>query len=878
MENTIFLLYLKKAAEGSGMENTDTNSMKGTRILLVDGHGLAYRAFYALPPMNAPDGLPTNAVLGFMNMLLKAMDEWHPGGAAIFFDPKGPTERKKIYEAYKGGRRPTPEDFKAQMPYIMELASAMGFPVFTRDGVEADDMIAATATAAECGGFEPMILSADKDLLQVLSGRVKMARPSKGISEFKLYDEDIFREEYGFPPAAMADYLALVGDAVDNIPGAPGIGDKTARDILARFGSLDGIYGSLGELPNGVRGKLERGRESAYMSYDLVIPRDTEAVPVCDMLNRRVKRGEAARLCVRLGLKKLMDRLGLSEEDAAPETSGDAGTGIIINEENSVSGVYGVSSVPAMSPVDDVLSNDELALSCGPDGTFLLTAGDGSWTECEAAARIEAWLAEGGNGENGGKKLLLSGYRGWCGRMPFLARRPEAILDAELANYFFHPDARRSLGDPSGMELHALWGGFMSNELAGNMLSVMREIDAPLTPVLIDLGNRGLGVDIGSLRRLDAELGVRIAQIEGEIFRAAGGPINLNSPKQVGDLLFERLALPVIKRTKTGYSTDVGVLEELSRLPAPYSEIPSRMLEFRECSKMASGFVQPFIKHASESRDGRIHSTFLHTATGTARLASRDPNIQNLPVFGDWAVKFRRSIVPERSDGVFVAADYSQIELRVLAHLSGEERLIDAFNGGRDIHRETAALVFGVSPDEITPEQRRFAKTVNFGLIYGMGAYGLASRMGVGRAQAAEFVDRYFSVLPMVKSYLEGSARAARAAGYTLSIFGRIRPLGEVSTTEGRGGGSIDRVAVNTPIQSAAADIAKIAMIRLHDALADRPGARLVLQVHDSLVCETSESDADEVEALLVYIMEGVKSIDIPLKADPKRGRSLEGV
>jgi DNA polymerase-1 len=303
------------------------------------------------------------------------------------------------------------------------------------------------------------------------------------------------------------------------------------------------------------------------------------------------------------------------------------------------------------------------------------------------------------------------------------------------------------------------------------------------------------------------------------------------------------------------------------------------MLEFRECSKMSSGFVQPFIRHAESSPDGRIHSTFLHTVTGTARLASRDPNVQNLPVFGEWAEKFRRTIIPTDGNKIFIAADYSQIELRVLAHLSGEDRLIEAFKNGQDIHLETASWVFDLEPEQITPEQRRFAKTVNFGLIYGMGAHGLASRMGIQRHQAASIVERYFAALPKVKKYLEQSARDAGARGYTSSIFGRIRPLKEVSTTEGRGGASIDRVAVNTPIQSAAADIAKIAMIRLDRTLTENyPDTQLVLQVHDSLICETPQEKADEMERLLVETMEGANFIDVPLRADPKRGRTLADV
>jgi DNA polymerase-1 len=829
---------------------------KPKNYLLVDGHGLAFRGFYALPGMNAPDGTPTNAVLGFFNMLMKAMDEWRPDGVGLFFDPKGPTARDAMYKEYKEGRQPAPEDFKAQMPVILELAETLGFPVFIRDGTEADDMIASTALALEKEGHGTLIFSADKDMFQVLRGGVKMARPSKGVSEFKLYDEKIFMEEYGFEPAAMADYLALTGDSVDNIPGVKGIGDKTARSLVSSYGSLDGIYAALGAISESVRKKLESGRDAAYMSRSLVVPLPVEAADSGAMTMRPPRETEARALLGRLGMKKLAERFNLAG-DAVQEISVSRPARENAGAEQAEEAEW-----------SEILSRDRLVLTSAPDR---LTARDGKWksvTDC--AERLEEWL------KRPDSELILSDYGEFCARFGFLAKYGDKIRDTVLADYFYHPDAgsHRALDDAG--EIWDAWEAFRSGRFGDDMIGVMKKIDAPLVPVLSKLGGRGLRADRDALRRLDAELASKIARTETEIYEASGGVINLNSPKQVGQLLFERLGLPVVKKTKTGYSTDVSVLEELSRLPEPLCGIPLKLLEYRECSKMSSGFVQPFIKHASSSRDGMIHSTFLHTATGTARLASRDPNVQNLPVFGEWAEKFRSAIIPKDADSVFIAADYSQIELRVLAHLSGEERLADAFRQGRDIHLETASWVFGLKPGEITPEQRRFAKTVNFGLIYGMGAHGLASRMGIPRHQAAEIVGRYFEALPKVKIYLEKSAKEAKAAGFTRSIFGRVRPLAEVTTVEGRGSGSMDRVAVNTPIQSAAADIAKIAMIRL-DALLDEkyPGTSLVLQVHDSLICETPASRADEMERILADVMEGVNYIDVPLKAEPKRGKSL---
>jgi DNA polymerase-1 len=860
------------------------NVAKKERLLLVDGHGLAFRGFYAIPEMNAPDGTPTNAVMGFMNMLMKAMDQWKPDMTALFFDPHGPTARDAMYAAYKEGRAPVPESFKPQMPLIMELSRALGFPVLVEDGTEADDLIAATAVAAAGEGLDVIILSADKDLLQILRSGVTVARPAKGITEFKLYDEKGFTEEYGFRPRAMADYLALVGDSVDNIPGVQGIGDKTARSLLAAHGTLDAIYAALGTFTESQRKKLESGRESAYMSYGLVVPQDVNPVPIGLLRGREADADASLSLCVRLGLRRLISRLGLDASDA-----GDGGAADVPAARDEPARCQAGETMLRASDAGAVFKEATLVLADSPD-MLMTPSGESVPLTGETMPAFMSWLSS----ETADKNLVLAGYGAWLQKLPVLAAHPEMIRDVEIAHYFLHPDAKSHglefisgaqgirADIPGAVQVLELWRGFAADRRASSMESVMKEIDVPLVTALATLSANGIYADPGMMRRLDDELKAHISETEREIWSAAGGVINLNSPKQVGELLFERLMLPVIKKTKTGYSTDVSVLEELSRLPAPLCDIPRKMLDFRECSKISSGFVMPFLKHIASSSDGRIHSTFLHTATGTARLASRDPNVQNLPVFGEWAVKFRQAIKPGEYDGaqrIFVAADYSQIELRVLAHLSGEERLLDAFRNGRDIHLETASWVFGVPAEEITPEQRRFAKTVNFGLLYGMGAHGLAERMGISRPHAAGLVDRYFSALPRVKDYLDESAKEAKARGYTVSALGRIRPLAEVTTTEGRGGSSISRVAVNTPIQSTAADIAKIALIRFQ-ALIERdcPDTLLVLQVHDSLICETPPAKAAEIESLLVETMEGVQCIDVPLKAEPKRGNSLAEV
>ncbi|OUO94664.1 DNA polymerase [Cloacibacillus sp. An23] len=843
-------------------------------LLLIDGHGLAFRAFYALPQeLSAPDGTPTNAILGFFNMMLKVLDEWPVEGLGIFFDPKGPTRRHELFAEYKQTRKPTPESFKAQMPLIIDLCRAMGFPVFSRDGVEADDYIVSTAKACAASGWDVKILSADKDLFQAIGSGVSVIRPSRGVTDFGLYDEESFREKYGFEPPLMADYLALVGDTADNIPGVSGIGEKTALDLVGKFGRLENIYENLESVPKARRGKLEAGRDAAFMSRVLVVPQETEPASEDELIPKGPEMNELFALCSRLGLKKIFSRFG--DEPETPKTEAAAAPSAGAQEEAELA---------------SLLEAGELAVTpAGPDGgsLFFAAAADGRLARLDLNAEsdravFEEWTKRG--------RLLLCGLRETLSAYPgFPLPERGKIYDVEAAHYLLHPDRAgaagmaRTFGEPelSGARLaprlfayrDALGPGIEKYGLA----KVMEEIDMPLAPVLAKMHLAGIRADTKMLEDLGGKLSASIEETEAAIKDYVGAEINLSSPKQVSELLFGKLMLPPLKTTKSGgaYSTSIVVLEELARLPEPMCAVPKMLIKLREESKIYTAFVQPFIKY---SRDGGgvIHSTFDHLATGTGRLASRDPNVQNMPVFHEWADKFRSCFKPRRDDGVFVAADYSQIELRVLAELAGEEKLIQAFSDGRDIHLETASWVFGLPAGEITGEQRRFAKVVNFGLLYGMSAFGLAQRLGVPRPTAQQIVDRYFSVLPRVKGYITESVAEAKERGYTRSLFGRIRPLAEVSTAEGRGSSALNRIAVNTPIQSAAADIAKIALFRFDAALAEKfPDARIVLQVHDSIVCECAERDKEAVKELLVGTMEGVRAMSVPLKAEPKIGKSL---
>lgn len=858
--------------------------MKKT-MLLIDGHGLAFRGYYALPDtLYAPDGTPTNAILGFTNMLTKCLDEWLPDGVGLFFDPKGPTRRNEMFDKYKDGRKPTPEPFKAQLPLIIEISRAMGIPVFVRDGVEADDYICSTAKQAAGEGWQVKILSADKDLFQILGDDVLVIRPTKGISEFTTYDPAYFQKNYGFEPCLMADYLALVGDAVDNIPGVAGIGEKTAKELISRFGCLEDIYEHLDELTPAKRKKLDAGRERAFMSRDLIVPQQVESVPIGELRITEPDSEVLRELLERLSLNKLMSRFGYPKK-AQPKKTGPAHSlgqiPLSLRETEDEEEIkYAETAEIKSCPLDEILEQKELALINGEE--LLLAARDGRVCELGlGASDLEKWKKWCASGI-----LTLYSLRGLLVSRDLPLPEIKNIHDVEVAHYLLHPDRggrdiKKTIGHELpvgaglGVELFGLYDRFMAQIKDFGLEKLMDEIDMPLCFTLAKLQRTGISVDCEGLERLESELESEIAAVEGVISAKAGETINLNSSKQVAFLLFEKLGLPPIKKTKTGYSTDVSVLEELAKLPEPLCDIPAKILEYREQSKILSGFVQPFLKLAG-APDGKIHSTFDHLSTGTGRLSSYDPNVQNMPVFGRYASKFRDCFIPSAKDRIFVSADYSQIELRVLAHLSGERKLTEAFESGRDIHTETASWVFDKPADEVTPEQRRFAKVVNFGLLYGMGAFGLAQRLGIARMQAAAMVEKYFSVFPGISAYLNESVAEAKKAGFTRSIFGRIRPLKEVATTEGRGNSPLDRVALNTPIQSAASDIAKLALIRFSDAAEKKfSDARVILQIHDSIVCECAEKDADKIEKLLVKAMESVDVLSVPVRVEAKRGKSL---
>lgn len=847
------------------------SELKKRKILLVDGHGLAFRAFYAIRELNAPDGTPTNAIVGFFNMFQKIKDEWGPDLYGVIFDAPGPTFRHEAYEEYKASRKPTPPEFKAQLPHILELLDVMGVPVIMREGVEADDVIASSACAAAEQGMETLVLSSDKDILQILDRDVQVLRPVKGISSFTTMDGGSFAQEYGFPPSSMPDYLALLGDAVDNVPGVPGVGEKTAKRLLADYGTLEGIYDNIGELKGALKARLLDNSALAFSSRELTrLLCDTEE-DLAVFEPRPVQMERFLEKCRSLGLKSLASKYS-GRESHRPE---DELRASVAPGGESFGGVVIMPVIEGRYP-----------LHLTPQGILLREKG-GKEVRSVASGDYDSLFARLSETRD---PVLMPDFKeaAACFGPSFIPL--ELVRDFKTAHYLLHPDA--SLHTPEAvidgyatnlpaeerMGLLAGEYGRMSERIEDypQLGKLMLELDIPLVPVLVEMERYGISCSSEMLRTLETDLSGRISGIEEEIASKAGERINLNSPKQVAQLLFEKLGLPPAKKTKTGYSTDISVLEGLSALGPPFDETPKLLIEHRELAKMLSGFVQPLAR-AAESEDGVIHGVFEPAVTGTGRLSSRDPNLQNLPTFGEWARRVKESLTPHGEGRMFVAADYSQIELRILAHLSGDRRLLDAFASGRDIHTETASWVFSTEPALVTPELRRVAKMINFGLLYGMSSFGLAQRLSIGRQEASSIIGRYFGALPGVKEYLEAGFNEAKERGYTRTIAGRIRPLDEVSTGP-RDRDALRRVAVNTPIQGSAADIARRAMIDFSRRFSGESSVRLVLQVHDSLVCECPIDIASEVEADLVRIMEVAATLSIPLKAEAKRGLNLSEV
>ncbi len=865
------------------------------KIVLIDGHSILNRAFYGLPDLTNAEGLHTNAVYGFLNIMFKILEEEKPEYLAVAFDRSEPTFRHERYAAYKGTRKPMPTELREQVPLMKEMLTAMGICILEHAGWEADDILGSLARLSEKQGMQVSLISGDRDLLQIATDKVKIRIPKTkgGKTEIEDYYAKDVEAAYGVTPTQFIELKALMGDTADNIPGVPKVGEKTAQELMKQFGSLDGIYEHVEEVSKkSIRESLQANKDLADLSKELATIKTD-----CDLdfsyENAKAEgyfTKEAYALMKRLGFKNFLGRFNEEEsqgessftekfkkvtvkaeaEKAFAEaiTAGKAGffrlsTGIALcyNTEN----VYFIDTdcMPKEETAERMLTLSEKAeiSVCDIKKQYDILAKDG--TERYFDILIAAYLlnplkndydTESIAGEHLG--LMIPG------RTEVFGKKTEEAVYAE---------------NPAKVTEYACYGAyaaFAAKEVLAQklsetgMLSLFREIEMPLSLVLYDMEKEGILVKPEELKAYGERLSGRIAELETKIYEEAGKEFNLNSPKQLGEILFEEMHLPGGKKTKTGYSTAADVLEKM----APDYPIVADILEYRGLAKLKSTYADGLASCIKE--DGRIHTSFNQTITATGRISSTEPNLQNIPMRMELGRQIRKVFVPKEGYE-FTDADYSQIELRVLAHMSKDEKLIDAYRKEEDIHRITASQVFHVPFEEVTDLQRRNAKAVNFGIIYGISSFGLSQDLSISKKEAAAYMEQYFETYPKIKDFIDGLVEEAKKTGYAVTLFGRRRPIPELSSNNFMQRSFGERIAMNSPIQGTAADIIKIAMINVWKSLRDEGlSSRLLLQVHDELLIETAKDEEEQVKRILEKGMKGAADLAVELAIDMHTGEN----
>ena len=875
------------------------------KLMVIDGNSLINRAFYGIRMLTTKDGQPTNAVYGFVNILLKLLDEEKPDALCVTFDRKAPTFRHLAYEGYKAQRKGMPDELAAQLPVLKDVLAAMNIPRYELDGWEADDLIGTIAARDTAAGWETVIVTGDKDSLQLVtdSTRVKLVSTRMGQTTTKEMTPETFREAYGFDPVHIVDLKALMGDTSDNIPGVKGIGEKTAMDLIQRYQSVEAIYADVEgvEAKPAVKKKLTEGEEQARMSYDLATIRCDAPIDFSpEDARRREPDGPALyELFLALEFNKLIDKMGLSGGPAAGRADKPA-AGAVRQERVT-------DRVRMEELVEQWRREPWVAVLALPSLDVVAVAWDGG-------ARAALCAADRLEGYNELLRALFSGEiqkvshnvkdlmhllldeglstDGFCfdtALAAYLLSPTDGSYELEKlgityfnqefpkAKEYLAPDAFGPLADPAGpaeaMCAHAALAAALYSALAPKLEELdMHELyyglELPLCPVLAEMERAGMLVDRRALADFGILLDGRIQADEALIYELAGEEFNINSTQQFGRILFDKLGLPPVKKTKTGYSTNAGVLEKL-RDKHPIVEA---VLDYRQLAKLKSTYVDGLTKVIAA--DGRIHTSFQNTVTATGRLSSTEPNLQNIPVRTELGAELRKMFVAP-AGRVLVDADYSQIELRLLAHIAGDEHMIAAFRTGEDIHTVTASQVFGVPPEQVTHEMRRRAKAVNFGIVYGISDFSLSQDIGVTRAEAKAYMEKYFEKYSGVHAYMTQVVERAKADGYVSTLMGRRRWLPELKSSNFNLRSFGERVALNMPIQGTAADLIKKAMLRV-DGRLRREGleARLVLQVHDELIVECPEGEAEQVQRLLAEEMEHVAELAVPLTAEAHAGKS----
>ncbi len=883
------------------------------KLMLIDGNSIINRAFYGIRPLSAPDGTPTNAVYGFLAILHKLLQEEDPDGLCVAFDRREPTFRHKHSDAYKATRKPMPPELAQQMPILKDVLDALGMRRCELAGWEADDILGTLSRRGAAAGVECVVVTGDKDSLQLVGEKTRVlnVKTRMGQTETVDYTPEKFREEYGFAPEKMVDLKALMGDSSDNIPGVPGVGEKTALELIRSFGSLDGVYAHLDDpsVKKGLRAKLEAGRESAYDSFYLAtIDTDAPLETAVEELARPTAYGERAYdLFKRLGFQSMIEKWGLKDA-GTPKTQAPAFEGTC----TSLIPADGADLARALEKIGDNKvyyaydeTRRELAVHFDLSDTeaaavFLSPESyHGDYAAALGMAFAPGFVKAGHDVKNLQRRMLemgvdalenwvfdaaVAGYLldstasaydlerlclAYCGFEP---AAPEQGGEAQMSLSLDEEDEKARFAGRMGAlasraaAVAALEEAMLPRLAEMEMTELFQRIEMPLCAVLAGMEHRGFLADREALREFGESLVGDIDRLQSAIWAEAGEEFNINSPKQLGAILFEKLGLPGGKKTKTGWSTNADTLDRLR-----YAPIVGHVLEYRELTKLKSTYADGLLKVIGP--DGRIHTNFQMTVTATGRLSSTDPNLQNIPVRRELGAGLRRMFTAGEGN-VLVDADYSQIELRLLAHISGDENMRQAFLSGEDVHRVTASQVFGIPLEEVTPEERRRAKAVNFGIVYGISAFSLSQDIDVSVAEAKEYMDAYLRRFHGVRDYQKNIVEQAKADGYVSTLFHRRRYLPELKgnfTMRSFG----ERVALNMPIQGTAADVIKLAMVNVDRRLrAEGLAARLILQVHDELIVECPEGEKERAAALLREEMENAVHYSVPLIAEAHWGKT----
>ena len=836
------------------------------KLMILDGNSVINRAYFGVKPLTTRDGLFTHAIFGFLNILERMEKEEQPDAVCVSFDLHGPTFRHLKYDGYKATRHGMPEELAMQMPVMKDVLRAMNIPIYECQGWEADDVIGTVGKICSNNGWECVVVTGDRDSLQLIDENVhiKLVLTKGGQTTATLYTEEKFKEEYGFEPKRLIDLKALMGDSSDNIPGVAGVGPKTATDLLLKFGTLDGVYENLNDasIRPKLREKLEAGKENAYLSYDLatIVPEAPIDFEPKDAIIMPYNRPALYELFQKLEFVRLIDKYGLrgaAMEAPKPERKvevlprceelpeGDVPCAVYVAEDGSL-GIAWEKGVCTLTPMEVQMGGVSLT----------------------------------------GRELILHDSKTVRHRLDEAGlARGKCVFDTALAAYDLNPSqsdypvsklattllgASVEDGDAAGCA-EAIWNlhPVLAEELEKcGMTKLYQEIELPLCDVLYRMEKEGIDIDRQQLVAFGEMLSQRIDDCEKLIFSYSEAPFNINSTKQLGELLFDKLDLPPVKKTKTGYSTNADVLEKLKN---KHPIIPA-IMDYRMLTKLKSTYADGLLKEIRD--DGRIHTTFQNLVTATGRLSSTEPNLQNIPVRTDLGAEIRKMFIP-KPGCVLVDADYSQIELRVLAHIAEDENMCAAFRDGLDIHTVTASQVFAVPAEEVTSLMRRHAKAVNFGIVYGISEFSLSEDIGVTRWEAKDYIDSYLANYRGVKAYMKKVVEDARERGYTETMYGRRRYIPELKSSNFNVRSGAERMTLNTPIQGTAADLIKLAMIRVDAALRQNfPDAKLLLQVHDELIVECPEEMAADVAKLVSAEMENVAKLHVPLTAEAKIGKS----